>query len=38
MMWDARNRFESKENVISSFQQLSKKENGDNAHAIFMIL
>ena len=35
MMWDTSNRFESKDNVISSFEQLTKEENGSNAHAIF---
>ena len=35
MMWDTSNRFESKDNVISSFEQLTKEENGSNANAIF---
>ena len=35
MMRDASNRSESKDNVIHSFEQLSKEENANNANAIF---
>ena len=35
IMWDTRNRFESKDNVIPSFKELSKEENGNNANVIF---
>ena len=35
MMQDTSNRYESKDNVIPSFKQLCKKENGNNAIAIF---
>ena len=35
MMQDTSNRYESKDNVIPLFKQLCKKENGNNAIAIF---
>ena len=35
MMRDTSNRYESKDNVIPSFEQLSKEENGNNANVIF---
>ena len=34
MMRDASNRYELKDNVISSFEQLTKEENGNNANTM----
>ena len=34
-MRDTTNRYELKDNVISSFEQPAKKENGNNANAMF---
>ena len=35
MMRDTSNRFELKDNAISSFEQLTKEENGNNANTMF---
>ena len=35
MMRDTSNRYESKDNVIPTFEQLIKQENGNNANVIF---
>ena len=35
MIRDAKNRYELKDNVISSFEQLTKEENGNNANTMF---
>ena len=34
VMWDISNKYELKDNVISSFEQLTKEENGNNANTM----
>ena len=35
VMWDISNKYELKDNVISSFEQLTKEENRNNANTMF---